>query len=277
MATVFAHFSPGGTTRGYGSGLAGALGPVEELDLLPAAGRAGGRRLGADDRLVVAAPVYKGRLPQVGLLAGLVGEGTPAYAVVTYGNRAFEDALAELVDGLVARGFVVVGAAAVVAQHTYTALLAPGRPTAADAGELAGHVAAAFASRDAARDAAGHEAGRRAASEVPGNRPYKEVPTGRKVTPDVTAACTRCGDCAGECPVEAIPTAAPNTTDLARCIGCGRCLVVCPEDARVWGGDHAAVRAWLEGGFTARRENAYYGPFATGARFAREADASAVR
>ena len=185
------------------------------------------------------------RLPAVALCAGLHGTRTPAYAVITYGNRAVEDALVELVDDLTQRGFVVIGAAAVVAQHTYTARLAPGRPTEQDAAALARRVGDAFA------------AGRPVAS-VPGERPYKAVPAGRRVTPAVTPACTRCGDCAAECPVEAIPPAAPDTTDLAACIGCGRCLIVCPEAARVWGGDHPAVRAWLESTFVAPLENAYY-------------------
>lgn len=247
MATTFAFFSPGGTTRRYGAGLAGLLGPVAELDLLPPAERSRTHRFGPADRLVVAAPVYKGRLPAVGLCAGLRGDRALAYAVVTYGNRAFEDALVELVDDLTARGFVVVGAAAVVAQHTYTARLAPGRPTPEDADALARHVAASFA-----------EAGWPVAAPVPGGRPYQTVPAGRRVTPAVTEACTRCGDCAAECPVEAIPVSAPDTTDLAACVGCGRCLLVCPEGARVWGGDHAAVSAWLEGAFTAPRENAFF-------------------
>lgn len=245
MTTTFAFFSPGGTTRRYGAALDAALGRVAELDLTPPAARSRPHRFGPDDRLVVAAPAYKGRLPAVALCAGLHGTRTPAYAVITYGNRAVEDALVELVDDLTQRGFVVIGAAAVVAQHTYTARLAPGRPTEQDAAALARRVGDAFA------------AGRPVAS-VPGERPYKAVPAGRRVTPAVTPACTRCGDCAAECPVEAIPPAAPDTTDLAACIGCGRCLIVCPEAARVWGGDHPAVRAWLESTFVAPLENAYY-------------------
>ena len=51
-----------------------------------------------DHLTIVAMPVYNGRLPDYGTrsLTHLKGNGTPAIAVVVYGNREYDDALLEL-------------------------------------------------------------------------------------------------------------------------------------------------------------------------------------
>ena len=69
------------------------------------------------DFLVVACPVYAGKLPNKilpDLTNILKGSDTPAAAVVTFGNRAFDNALAELVTLLSGNGFYPVGAGAFV-------------------------------------------------------------------------------------------------------------------------------------------------------------------
>ena len=52
---------------------------------------------------------------------------------------------------------------------------------------------------------------------------------------DIAAPCGgqgKCGKCAAECPVGAIPASDPTKTDKDKCITCMRCVAVCPVHAR---------------------------------------------
>lgn len=221
------HFSPSDTTRQVVEAVAAALGgPAATIDLLQAP-PAPPPAFGADTLLVAGLPVFAGRLPSVcpAKLAGLQGNGAPAIALVVYGNRDYEDALLELCDILTAQGFVVVGAAAVVAQHSIYPMVATGRPDAADKDFLAG-----FA-RQCAAKLEGAPAAWPLQSTLPGNRPYRDIPS-LPLKPSTNDACTQCGICAGVCPTGAIPQNAPDTTDAAKCITCTACIAACPEKAR---------------------------------------------
>ena len=50
----------------------------------------------------------------------------------TYGNRDYEDALLEQYDLFTSKGFIALGAATFVTEHSSTPLLAAGRPDASD-------------------------------------------------------------------------------------------------------------------------------------------------
>ena len=84
-----------------------------------------------EDLVVVSTPVYAGRVPNK-LLPYLEnnwqGNGALAIPLVSFGNRAFDDALIELRNLLEADGFHTVAAGAQPSQHAFSALLAPGRP-----------------------------------------------------------------------------------------------------------------------------------------------------
>ena len=63
--------------------------------------------LGADELLVLGLPVYAGVIPQVpGLLDGLKGENTPCVLAAAYGNRNYDDALAQMKRLMEERGFL---------------------------------------------------------------------------------------------------------------------------------------------------------------------------
>jgi ferredoxin len=48
----------------------------------------------------------------------------------------------------------------------------------------------------------------------------------------ISDACTACGSCVSECPVEAIKEGDPiYTIDAATCTDCGACAEVCPSEA----------------------------------------------
>ena len=105
---------------------------MQEDSLDRPAWREAGVQVGADELLLVGMPVYAGRVP--GLFhGGLPVRGTgDAVCVVSYGNRAYEDALSELV-GLTRRaGFRVVAAGAFVTEHSLNGRIAAGRPDEAD-------------------------------------------------------------------------------------------------------------------------------------------------
>ena len=53
-----------------------------------------------------------------------------------YGNRAYEDTLAEMEDAANAAGFQVIAAVAAVAEHSIIRKFAAGRPDEKDAGQL---------------------------------------------------------------------------------------------------------------------------------------------
>ena len=105
--------------------------PMEELPFTLPRDRETWHTFTAQDLLVVGSPTYAGRLPNKiapDFAARLRGTGTPAVPVVLFGNRNYENSLAELNALLQKNGFLPVAAAACAAQHAFTSELAYGRP-----------------------------------------------------------------------------------------------------------------------------------------------------
>lgn len=182
----------------------------------------------AGDMVLLAAPVYGGRLPALfvqrlaPLRDAVSGLAIPAVALVVYGNRAFDDALLELADAATACGLPVMAGMSAVAEHSMCRSVAAGRP---DAGDVA-------ALRELARKAAAHIGNAPVpAPNLPGNRPYREWKA-LPVTPTAAISCTACGTCAAVCPAQAIDPARPQESDRERCLLCMRCVQICPAHAR---------------------------------------------
>ena len=81
--------------------------------------------------LIVSFPVYGGRVPV--LFAKYFKEyvtctSCKAVVIATFGNRAFEDALVEMEDLLLAKGVPLIGAASLVCQHSFTDKVGSKRP-----------------------------------------------------------------------------------------------------------------------------------------------------
>ena len=172
-------------------------------------------------------------------------------AVAVYGNRHYDEALAEMQDLLSGQGFRLVAAAAFIGRHCIFPEVASGRPDAADAERMA-----AFA--EACRPVLEAPAGALGDMKVPGSGelpPYKRVP----FCPMPTDECTQCGQCAELCPVGAISAEDVTKVDASRCIACGRCVVVCPVGGRRFGGEaYAAASAHFVAAFSARREPEWF-------------------
>ncbi|MBQ2401397.1 MAG: flavodoxin family protein, partial [Lachnospiraceae bacterium] len=122
MKVTAVYFSPTGNTKKSVEAMAAALSEqYEVLDLTAYENRAVEREFGADEFVIFGMPVYAGRIPMAAAprLEGLTGNGTQCILVATYGNRHYDDALAEMEDIAKAHGFVVKGAAALIGRHTY--------------------------------------------------------------------------------------------------------------------------------------------------------------
>lgn len=178
-----------------------------------------------DEVVIFGAPVYGGRIYNGAIkrFKHLKGENTPCIIVAAYGNRDFDDALIELYDLVKAQGFIPVGAAAVVAQHTYGEIQV-GRPSEEDLSQdrkFAQKIYEKIVSGDLSE------------VSVPGHRPYREGGTGGSFRPTTLEGCSRCGLCAANCPEGAINPDNPMQLDETKCIACFRCIRECPEKAKV--------------------------------------------
>lgn len=231
MNTVEIIFSPTGGTEKAAHIISRQWGEsAVEIDLSDSQTEFSGVAIGKDDRVLIAMPSFGGRAPAVAIerLKKIAGNGAECTLVCVYGNRAYEDTLAEMEDAAKACGFRVVAAVAAVAQHSILPQYAANRPDAADEKQLE-----RFAQQIAEKS--------ESEVAIPGNRPYKKDGSGGLV-PKATKDCVQCGACAKSCPVQAIDPAT-LTADGKKCISCMRCVKRCPRDARKVNGAMAAIAA----------------------------------
>ncbi|MFA9394197.1 MAG: 4Fe-4S binding protein [Halodesulfovibrio sp.] len=227
-------FSPTGTSRAINQAIGEGLeiDNVEVIDATQLNSRQTALQASNDELLVLAMPVYSGRLPVVAekWLQTISLKNTPTVCVVVYGNREYDDALLELQDIVKQRGGLPVACAAFIGEHSFSADNTPIAVARPDANDL--QQAKAFGHKvQGIMESFLPEVGIEV--PVPGNRPYKELGIGAPVDfIDVSEVCTRCGICASVCPVEAINKKTPSTYDMANCIRCCACIKACPEQAR---------------------------------------------
>jgi len=146
ISQVYAvYFSATGNTRKVTTTLANALAvsfdvPLEVRDFTLPAAREEAYEFAAGDLVVFGMPTYAGKLPNKLLdfvKSGIHGNGALAVPVVTFGNRSFDNSLAELCACLEGDGFHTIGAGAFACRHAFTDALAEGRPDSDDMAELA--------------------------------------------------------------------------------------------------------------------------------------------
>ena len=241
------YFSPTGNTRKTLEAMAEAVGEQTVCIDLTADLKGPVCQFQKDDFVIFGAPVYGGRIPAAARerFLGLKGDRTPCLAVVTYGNRDFDDALLELTDLAVSQGFVVKGAAAAVGRHTYGEIQTD-RPDASDLEQ----------DRDFAAKAA-EKPEEAPAVEIPGNRPYKDGGSGGSFRPLTSDACVKCGLCVKRCPMQAIGDDCTTISDA--CISCFRCIRQCPKQAKnMETQEYQAFARMFTEKLKNRRENQYF-------------------
>lgn len=249
MAELY-YFSPTGGTRKVGLNVCEEIAAsVKEINL-------GQKDCAIEqpshDIIVVAAPVFGGRIPAVmaDKLRNLDGNGKKAVSLVVYGNRAYEDALLELNHVLTKCGFQIVASGAFIAQHSIVPEVGQGRPDEQDIAEIRGFAKKVLDKLSDNVDST---------ITVPGNFPYKD---GMKspATPISLPTCTLCGACAEVCPTEAIfmenGTVATKTD---HCILCMACTAACSQRARILPPPLQEKMGQVLGALkSVRRENEYF-------------------
>jgi len=228
-------FSPTGTTKNVlksiGNGI--QIPNTDLIDITKPENRENHLITGSDELLVVAVPVYMGRVPSVltDWLNSIKANKTPTVCVVVYGNRAFDDALLELKDMLVGCGCIPIAGAAFIGEHSFSSADLPssvGRPDAIDL-----QLAESFGLKikEALNSAASINIVKDIA--IPGNFPYG----GTKFLwhldfIGVNDDCTQCGICASGCPVGAIDTEFSSVINKDKCTLCCACIKNCPQKAK---------------------------------------------
>ncbi len=258
-AVKLVYFSPTHTTQRIVESIAQGMDirPLSSLDLTLPPGANQTLEVDRDTLAIIGVPVYGGRLPVVAVqrLQWVLGDGGPAVIVVVYGNRAYEDALLELKDMALARGFVPMAGAAFIGEHSYstTAMpIAPGRPDAEDIAR-----AMAFGQQVRARLLQTSMVNL-PPLDVPGHFPYKErrpAPASPPTPTTIADLCTLCGRCAAVCPTAAITVSETVITKATACIACCACTRACPTGARVMEDPRIRQTAtWLYENHSARKE-----------------------
>lgn len=232
------YFSPTGTTKTILENLATGVGArtVEHFDVtLPGTGQTDFPEMNSKDLLIIGAPVYAGRLPEIAVqrFQKLKSNKSPAVIVVLYGNRDIEDALVELSDLATDAGFVPIAGGAFVGEHSFsseTSPIAAGRPDSADiriAQEFGKKIGDLLKSARSFQDIG--------PPDFPGNRPFRELvqlpPTSPVTEND---RCAQCETCISVCPVSAISMGEVVETGKTKCILCCACIKACPENARIF-------------------------------------------
>lgn len=192
---------------------------------------------GATDLVVLGTPVIAGRVPNLllpYLNSKLVGGGAYAVPMVSFGNRNYDDALIELRNIAEEVGFRTIGGGAFVSQHSFSTVLAAGRPDDADKEKMLAFGAQLVKkiqsdwSYTAPAFVKGHDPIRPYFKPEGGHGEHIDI---RKVKPITTEACCGCGICVAVCPLGSISAEDPTKT-VGICMKCCACVKKCPTGAK---------------------------------------------
>jgi ferredoxin len=154
-----------------------------------------------DGLLVIATPVYAGRIPQIFL---------------------------DHIEKLQGNGFHVLAAGAFIGEHSFSTQafpIAANRPDTQDLQSVKDFGAAILKKLSTIKNAS--------LLNIPGNIPYKERGPLGGICPETNQdLCTLCKTCADICPAFVITVDQAVSTAAQNCIMCCACVKSCPESAR---------------------------------------------
>jgi 4Fe-4S ferredoxin, iron-sulfur binding domain protein len=235
-------FSPTGNTQQAVELIAARLAqkfsvPVEVDDFTLPAAHVDTRTYSSEDVVVFGVPTYAGRIPNKVLpfvQTLFKGNQTRAIAVVTFGNRSFDNSLSELASELEKNHFSVVAAGAVVCKHAF-AEIGIGRPDTTDQERIAAFADTAFEKLQKSEKPLPNASIKRnealTAYYVPLGTDGKPVNFLKAKPVTDKAKCDNCGVCAAVCPMGSIDK---NDVSLVPgiCIKCQACIVKCHTKAK---------------------------------------------
>lgn len=260
------YFSPTGGTQKIAEALSDNLSqllhlPTQNINLTILANRQMSYDFDSDSLVILAAPVYAGRIPNKllpDLEKCLNGSGKTAIIPISvYGNRNYDEALREMLLLVEKQGFIPIGAAAMISQHAFSTHIAKDRPDASDFELLTDF------SKKIAEKILNNQA-------LTGITYDHNTPVGPYYTPlkaDHTPArflkakpvtnmskCNNCGICAQKCPMGSISV--DNISDVTGiCIKCQACVKFCPTHAKYFTDvDFLSHVEMLESTYTERKE-----------------------
>lgn len=232
-AVKMVYFSPTGTTKRVINGIAEGISHPNTIDINMTHTSTRELKLETTENelLIVAVPVYMGRVPAVisKWLKTIKAQNTKVVCVVVYGNRTFGNSLLELTDIMTDCGCNPIAAGAFIGEHSFSNTqypIAVSRPNSYDL-----DYSRTFG--QSIREKLSAKSDNKIKLIVAGERPYGGVTELWDVDfIHVNSNCNKCGLCAQICPVGAIGETSSATVDTEKCIICCACIKNCPTNAR---------------------------------------------
>lgn len=228
-------FSPTGTTKAVIQAVGRGINysNVELIDITKPNARKQQLQTSENELLVVAVPVYMGRVPALlsEWLSEIKAHNTPTACIVVYGNRVYDDALLELKDILIKCGCIPIAGAAYIGEHSFSSSETPIAEARPDASDL--NHAELFGRKINEKLISVSSVGQISDINIPGKYPHGGITALWSVDfVSISNGCTQCGICAENCPVGAIDSENSNLIDTKKCISCCACIKKCPQNAR---------------------------------------------